>query len=212
VISLHRRLALALALAVSPFVLTAACSSVETGKVNPTATTGATPSINTTQPGAPTAHSKAPPVKQPIDASKYVTNPCSSLTYAQVTGIGGSEAGKPGDNGSGPGCTWRVGSNFDTSIRIAYLTATQTGLSNIYALNDTGEWKGGYFEPTEISGYPAAFVSGIDIRAKGDCTFAVGITDELMFTVIVQSRAGNDSCTAAKNVSSEVLKTIQRGS
>jgi hypothetical protein len=203
---------LAVALAASPLVLTAACSSVQPGQASPATTPGTSAATGTGQSSAPREHSKAPPVKIPLDASKYIAAPCSSLTDAQLREFGGSAPGRLNSDESGPACNWDVGPNNDTLIGIGYLTSAKTGLTNLYALNDTGWWEHGYFEPTQLDGYPAAYASISDDRKAGACGITVGITDELMFSALVKSRPGNDSCSAAKNVASLVLKNIRGGS
>jgi hypothetical protein len=195
VISTHSRIAVALA--VSSLAITTACSSAQPGQASPLTT--------------PTTHeyTKAPPVKNPLNPAKVLADPCASLTPAQKTNIGSNEAGTVENRDTGPGCSWRIGTDSSTSVGIAYLVSVKTGLSNMYALNDTGSWKNGYFEPTEIDGYPAAFADGSDLRTKGDCVLTVGITDQLFFNVVVQTRPGSDACTATRNVASKVLTTIR---
>jgi hypothetical protein len=210
VISVRRRLAVALA--ASPLVLTAACSSVQPGQASPATTPGTSAATGTGQSGAPREHSKAPPVKKPLDASKYIAAPCSSLTDAQLKDIGNSGLARLSSDDNGPACNWHLGPSNDTFVGVGYFTSVKTGLSNLYALNDTGWWEHGYFEPTELDGYPAAYVSISDNRKDGACGIAVGIRDELMFSIDVKGRPGDDGCTAAKNVASLVLKNIRGGS
>jgi hypothetical protein len=203
---------LAIALIAAPLMLAAACNSTQPGRAIPAPTPGTSAPAGASQSSIPREPSKAPPVKIPLDASRYIADPCASLTSTQLRGFGSSEPGHVNSDDSGPTCAWRVGPNLDTFVSITYFTSTKTGLSNIYALNDTGGWEHGYFEPTEVDGYPAAFVAISDDRKAGACGITVGIKDDLMFNALVNSRPGNDSCSAAKNVASGVLKTIRGGS
>jgi hypothetical protein len=150
-------------------------------------------------------------VQQPLDASTYIGDPCASLTQNQLDNFEVSRSGEVGDQEGAPSCNWAFGPNGETRISVSYLVDAETGLSNLYALNDTGRWDNGYFEPTVVSGYPAAYVDMIDTRSSGDCSLSVGIKEDLMFGVIVQSRPGNDSCKAAENVASAVIETIKQG-
>jgi hypothetical protein len=137
-------------------------------------------------------------VKQPLDASKYLAAPCSSLTDAQLREFGGSTPGRLNSDENGPACNRDVGPNNDTLIGIGYLTSAKTGLSNLYALKSSGWWEHGYFEPTELDGYPAAYASISDDRKAGACGITIGIRDELMFSTLVKSLAGDDSCSAER--------------
>jgi hypothetical protein len=199
-------------LIITPLLLAAACNSVQPGQAVSAPTPSTTVPTSTSQPNTPQGHSKAPQVKNPLDASKYIADPCASLTSTQLTAFGGAEPGHVNNSDSSPACTWQVGPNKETFLGISYSPAVKNGLNNIYSLNDTGWWKNGYFEPTEIDGYPAAFASISGNRKDGDCSMSIGVRDDLFFSIDVRTRTGSDSCVAAKNVASEVLKTIQRRS
>ncbi|QWF81799.1 hypothetical protein HUW46_05232 [Amycolatopsis sp. CA-230715] len=71
-------------------------------------------------------------------------------------------------------------------------------------------WPDGYFEPTDIVGYPAVFNSPKNERPK-NCGISVGVTDELMFTVFTIEAHEQDACKAAKNVAAAVIETIKAG-
>lgn len=152
---------------------------------------------------------KAPPVANPLDATKYVEAPCSSLTESQQRAFNANSS-RDNSNEDGRACVWNIGDG-STSISIAYVTSVNTGLSNLYALHATVPWP--YFEETEVDGYPAVYQSVVDNRTKGACGLSVGITDELFFSADVRSRAdaGEDACKAAANVAAAVVQTIKAG-
>ncbi|UJW34412.1 DUF3558 domain-containing protein [Saccharothrix sp. AJ9571] len=154
-------------------------------------------------------HTKAPPVPRPLDAEKYVNDPCASLTATQQAEFNVTSS-RVNSDGRGSGCIWNVGDG-STSPGVSYLTSVDTGLSNLYALNDTGWWDRGYFEPTEVDGYPAVYVDLTDLRAQGDCGLAVALSDRLFFDVSIRTTKDNDACLGAKNVAEAILQTIKEG-
>lgn len=180
-----------------------ACDSGVNGQPAPPAGTS-----NTGAPSSPKEFTKAPPVTNPLDAAKYLADPCASLTPAQYQAFE-TEAGEK-DDPNAIACAWKR-NRGETRISVSYLPEVKQGLSGVYAQNDIGFWKDGYFEPTTVSGYPAVYASIIDARPQGKCQLNVGISDTLTFASIVQSRPGSDSCTAAMNVAEKVLETIKKG-
>jgi hypothetical protein len=169
-------------------------SSKQVGSVESTAKTS-----------APQTQGKAPSIANPIAADQFVAEPCASLTAAQLTEIGAA-SGQVNNSDSGSACDWKVG--VSTVVRIGYLES-KTGLGNLYTLNDSDTWKDGYFEPLELQGYPAAYVSDSDGRLAGVCVLSVGIASKVVFTITATGRAGDDSCATAKTVASDVLTTIR---
>ncbi|WP_141999976.1 DUF3558 domain-containing protein [Amycolatopsis cihanbeyliensis] len=182
----------------------AGCDSHETGQALPTSrldTSSSQPSTTGRQ------FSEAPPVPEPLDASKYIQDPCSSLTEAQQQKFEVTSS-RENNNETATNCRWNI-RDGSTSAGVSYMTSVENGLSNIYALNDTGHWDKGYFEPTEVDGYPAVYVEIADNRDQGDCGMAIGIRDDLFFDANVRTRAGNDACKAAENIAFAVLQTIK---
>lgn len=195
------RVRLPLAAALLPLAVAIGCGSQERGEAVP----GPSPSSSESSQARP--GSKAPPVTEPLEAGKYLDDPCASLTAPQQQSFA-MEAGTAGKNEIGVSCRWNVDGGA-TSVGVSYPTQNRNGLSNVYALNDS--LGTGYFEPTEIDGYPAVYQGAVDNRDRGDCGLAVGIRDDLFFLVVVRSDVGNDSCKAAANVASAVIETIKAG-
>lgn len=179
-----------------------ACDSEVKGQPAPPAGTSAAGA-----PSSPKEFTKAPPVTDPLDATKYVADPCASLTPAQYQAF---RAGTGQKDPTNPICAWKV-DQADTRITVAFTPEVQQGLSGVYAQNDIGFWEDGYFTPTTVSGYPAVYASIIDSRPQGICQLNVGLNDKLYFFSLVSSRPGSDSCTAAMNVAEKVLETIKKG-
>lgn len=181
----------------------AACGSPIPGRALPEPA-----AASSTLPSAPPA-TEVPKVDRPLDAAKYTADPCASLTAAQQ-GEFNLTSSRINSDEYGAGCVWNAGSGA-TSPAVTYSTAFPDGLSRLYALEDIGWWDGGYFEPTEVNGYPAVYVNLVDQRADGGCSLVVGVNDQLFFESSMRTRPSNDSCLGAKNVAEAILQTIKEG-
>lgn len=196
--------------ALLPLALLAGCDGGEPG--TPTATnTGAPTSAPGTTPTTPSAAAgKAPTVTNPLDASAFVADPCKSLADAQRNDFA-MDKGTLESEAKDPICSWRSGPS-KVSIGVWYVDEYPDGLNHVYQQNDAGFWKEGYFEPTEVSGYPAVFVDIGDGRPDGMCVLSVGVRTDLYFTVHVGlNTQGDDGCVAAENVAAAVVETIKGG-
>ncbi|WP_216209396.1 DUF3558 domain-containing protein [Amycolatopsis aidingensis] len=160
-----------------------------------------------------------PQVTQPLDASRYVNDPCGLVPSPVLTGLGYT---KPGDAKTskadqmlaGPSCGWHVRGKME-SLSVGLQTGNRDagagGLAGLYAAFQDGQF--GYYESAEpIDGYPAAYADGSDGRPRGYCRLWVGIADDLTFTV---GASGYDteqnSCGTARQVASAVLDTLKGG-
>src|SRR5690349_20669548 len=88
--------------------VTAGCSDKESGNATP-ATTGGNTTTTTT--GQSTSTSGAPKVNNPLDASKYLAQPCAVLSDATLKSLNISKPGKPDTDSqvaktAGPFCSW----------------------------------------------------------------------------------------------------------
>src|SRR6266545_5510920 len=119
----------------------------------------------------------APRVANPLNATRFLTQPCAVLNPAQM---GRFTISKPGEadtdsqiaKASGPGCTWKADTEPSRGYSMSFLTGNKKGLSDIYRgkkqLNQFD-----YFEPTSVEGYPAVFADGSDGRSQGSCDIKV---------------------------------------
>lgn len=196
-----------LAAALTSVLVLAACSDDEPGETNnPGPPMTPTSSASSASPNPGTA--KAPPVKEPLDASAFVAEPCKSLTEGQRTDFAleqgepdlSSESGVPGE-----ACMY-TNHEAQVRVRVVYTPELKNGLSHLYEQNAAGSWK--YWEPTEVDGHPA--VIAMDEPPGTDCSLSVGLNDSLYFDVSVLAESG-DGRTAAENVASAVLATIKAG-
>ncbi|WP_410656160.1 DUF3558 domain-containing protein [Amycolatopsis sp. lyj-112] len=188
--------------------MVSACKSDVPGQpsASSSSTSTAAPSSNGHE-----SHTKAPRVASPLEPAKYVESPCTTLTQEQQQEFNVRGPGTPQDVEGDPSCRWEIGSNGDTSISLTFARKLPDGLSHLYALDETGWWKNGYFEPATVSGYPAVYNGISDLRDGGSCGISTAATDTMFFSVDLQARPGNDSCVAAKNVATAVIETIKKG-
>lgn len=198
-------------------VLLVSCSDKQPGTATPVTTTGGdstgTSTGRTTPPS--TSSGGAPAVKTPLDATKYLSQPCTILSDTTLKGLNVSKPGTPDVDGpvaktSGPSCVWQSDDQpVGKSYGVGFLTGNKNGLGDTYR----GGKKAfpGYFEPTEVGGYPAVFNDLADTRSTGTCNITVGISSSLAFRVgvIADSETGTKSCDLSKQVAAAVIQTLK---
>lgn len=152
----------------------------------------------------------APRVPKPLDTARFEQAPCGLLTETQLAEFGGGAGTEePGRHRGGKTCYWRLGAEKDSSASADfYAGPTKSGLSDVYVQKEQGNWA--YFEPTEVAGYPAAFVDGSDNRDDGACSMSVGVREDLYLDISTQAPpgVGRESCTAAENLAAAMIKTL----
>jgi hypothetical protein len=186
---IRKKLCLAAATALAALAL-AGCSQTTIGSANPT--TVAPSSATVSAPSQSSA--KAPAVKTPLNASKFVGDPCLTLTQAQQQQFEGTKPGRRVDGAYGVGCAWNFGANASTGTSVGFVTTVTNGLTHLYEQNSAGFFKSGYFQPIDVEGYPAAYNEVADNRTGGQCGLSVGISDNIFFDVLIQGRTGTDGC------------------
>jgi hypothetical protein len=201
-----RRVALSTLVLVS-VVVVSGCSTSEGGK--PIATSGATASSGVT---TSTDNHGAPRVAVPLDGTSFLSTPCAVLTDTQLETLNLPKPGRPDTDSAlarsaGPSCLWQ-NSDTPSTIGFGFLSGNKNGLSDTYRGRERFE---GYFEPTEVDGYPAVFDDTSDFRADGSCNITVGISDTLAFRAAEDGPLGVKSCDRAKQVASMVIQTIRSG-
>jgi hypothetical protein len=156
----------------------------------------------------------APRVSNPLDATKFLSQPCAVLTKVQLESFGVSQPGEPDTDSdiakvSGPGCLWHARPEVSSTIGMSFLTGNKNGLSDTYRGRDRFE----FFEETAVSGYPAVFNDLSDGRPHGDCNITVGISDTLAFRAREDGDlVGQAVCDRAKQVAAAVIATLKAGS
>src|ERR1043165_903642 len=132
----------------------------------------------------------APRVATPLDATRFLAAPCSVLTPSQLREVmlppGTPDTDQPISIYAGPGCTW-TNSDTPSTVGFGLMTTNLKGLSDTY--RGRARFKG-YFDPTEVDGYPALFNDVGDYRPHGTCGMTTAISDTLTFTVSERGRLG----------------------
>lgn len=199
--------------------LVAGCGGTTGGTPTTAATTTATStSASSGSSGGGTTENGAPKVKTPVDFAKSEANPCGILTAAQVQSLGmGAVVGKDDSGAAGKSCGWSDGSGPSGQTVFFTFVPGDGGLDFLYG----NKASYGLFEPLpEIQGQPAVLVSSTDVRARGNCGLAVGLTDTQHMLTSVTIRGGStppsprysDPCGVAKEATDLALVTIKGGS
>jgi hypothetical protein len=190
-------------------VLVAGCSSKESGSPSAATTVPETGTSSTSTSSGGGGSNDVPKVSNPLDASRLVTQPCAAIAPADLQAMKVPIEGKPDTSSElGPTCMW-FDRDTGSGVDVGFLTSNKNGLSDIYKLNTQGRFKG-YFEPTDVNGYPAVFNDLIDYRGDGTCNITVGISDSFAFRAAVQDTSlGTKSCDRAKQAAAAVIKTVK---
>lgn len=156
------------------------------------------------------AFGKAPRVLKPLDSSKMVASPCTSLTDTDLAALGLTGASITQSMTNGPSCNWQL-RTVHNQVAIAWMTTNPDGLSDEYARKSNE----GYFEPTTVNGYPAVFASPADQRSLGSCVINVGVTDKLYFfasyDALTDPQTMPKACDLAKQAAAAVIKNLGGG-
>ena len=195
-------------------VVLAGCSDKQSGTATPATKTGGD-NTSTGQPPTTPSSGGAPAVKSPLDATKFLPQPCTALSAAALKQLNISKPGEPDTDSSvakssGPSCLWSTDDEpIHRGYDVGFLTGNKNGLSDTYR----GGKKAfpGYFEPTEVSGYPAVFNSLTEDRPGGACNITVGISSSLAFRAGVQADRdlGTKACDIAKQIAAAVIQTLK---
>jgi hypothetical protein len=202
-------------------LLAAGCSDKQNGTALPA--TGATTTNPTDVPTSertttpPSSTGTAPRVSDPLDATKFLPQPCTALSAAALQAMNTTKPGEPDTDSAvaksaGPSCIWTSDDKPESTVfSVGFITGNKNGLSDTYR----GGKKAfpGYFEPTEVDGYPAVFNDLTDDRSNGACNLTVGISETMAFrTGIDASRdTGTRACDIAKQVAAAAIKTLREG-
>lgn len=145
----------------------------------------------------------APAVLAPIASTAAVeSDPCSAIAPAQVEGLGTKVVNTaPEGDQTGKSCVWTYAGEYGT-INAGLTPGNKDGLSSLYASSKDGTLTS--FAPLPpVDGYPAVtYAQGGE--GEGVCTLAVGVRDDLLYTVITRLDTGNphrfDPCGVAAKI------------
>jgi hypothetical protein len=134
-----------------------------------------------------------------------VSQPCTSLTNADLTGLKVVNAiSKPESDANGSQCAWTGDSGG--GISIGWETANTNGLSDLYAKSSTIA----YWQPTTVAGYPAAYGDALsDQRSQGVCVIDAAVSDKLQFDAQFDNPLNPaQSCMLAAQAAADVIKNL----
>ncbi|MFI5592701.1 DUF3558 domain-containing protein [Amycolatopsis sp. NPDC051758] len=202
---------LAVSLAVSAALATA-CTSTTGGAASPA------PSDSPSS-GASSADPEVPKVAQALDAGKYVGDPCGLVPKDLLTSLRYTDAGESHPAGNtplteaGPSCAWKIkgeGIGAQVILGTGNRENGTGGLAGQYAAYRDGRIVKFLERAPDVDGYPAIYFDAVDERSMGTCTLAVGIADDLSFSVQAQGYQGqDDSCGTATRMAAAVIKTLK---
>lgn len=186
----------------------------ETAAGNPGPTSGGGESSGSVPPSSEESdRNGAPSVSEPLEAARFIADPCAALTREQVSGFGFTGPGTPQTEGAiaeqaGPGCYWQGTVEEVGTIGVIYMTGNENGLADMYGTRDRYD----YFEETTVSGYPAVIGDTTDGRDIGRCGIAVGVSDSLYFVALEQGDLDPvGACERAEQLAAAVISTMQEG-
>ncbi|GAB3703267.1 hypothetical protein GCM10027598_02220 [Amycolatopsis oliviviridis] len=150
---------------------------------------------------------------EPITATAaFEADPCSAVPTAEIEAIGGKiKNSRLEDLTMGNACSW-VFQNSPNTVSAGLVTGNKDGLSALYAQSATGGLT--TFKPVDpVAGYPAViFANGGE--GRGTCTLAVGVRDDLVYTVIPRLSDYHpsfaDPCGMATKVAAAAIKHLKK--
>jgi Protein of unknown function (DUF3558) len=202
----------------------AGCATVTVGTAQPGsslhsaggADNGATGGSESAKPGPGNLYG-APRVTQPLDVTKYIKNPCSTLTTAQLHGLHLTKAGVPDQDAQGSTCTFspKYDVVYDVAFNVHFDEGQPTGLANAYWYANGTAFTTNYMKRLpDIDGVPE--VTEPMQNTGGDCYIYLGATDQISFAtgVTVSSSAEpqyRTACSIAQQLAKDITETMRSG-
>ncbi len=191
--------------------LVGGCTSETGGTANPASSAGTS--------SEPASSADVPKVAAPLDATKYIGDPCALVPQAELARLKLTDPGEPRpadtpEGQAGPSCGWKirgVGISLQVILGTGNRDAGAGGLAGIKAAYERPNNVLKFLEPApDVEGYPAYYVDIRDRRANGDCSMAIGIADDLAVSVFSAGYEGQqDSCDAAQSAAAAMVKTLK---
>lgn len=187
--------------------LLAACTGATAGS----ATSGGTPTGTPPSSGSSQTREQdrygAPRVANPLDVTRFLTDPCAAIPPAQQPSLGFTKPGEPDTTSElgklAPSCDW----SGQQGGRVSFLKGNRNGLADLYRSNASSP--DAYWEETTVEGYPAVFHGLPDARSQGHCKIAVGLNDALAMGSQATGRPGSPVCERAKQMAAVAVRTIK---
>lgn len=170
------------------------------------------------EPASSQSDVSAPKVAAPVDTSGFEADPCKVVTPGQFASFGMGIQQAKIDNAPdvGPGCDWMIaGNSAGGGFSGTFQTGNSDGISGIYKQGKSGEL--GFFEERPaIDGHPVVAYDRTDGRTSGSCGIAIGLRDDLAYTVGIQAGPKNpfraDPCAGGEKMARSALETLKGSS
>lgn len=190
-------------------VVAAGCTTTSEGTPRPGSTTEAPSGTSPSSGDLPS--DGAPKVENPLDVSRFEQSPCDALKPEEAQGLNVPATGEPTEIAFGKGCRWQ---NVQTQgvVSIQFFSTVKDGLSSVYREEKSSGFA--YFEPIDdIEGFPAVAYDPEEKKPAADCSVAVGVSDQLSFTVKLGLSSANigekDPCQLAAQVADMMTKNMR---
>jgi hypothetical protein len=199
----------------SACALIGGCTSTTGGTANPA---NSESSPGTSSAAGPTGD--VPKVTTPLDVTKYETDTCGLVPGDELATLKFTDPGEPSprdstpEGQSGPSCGWKIhgeGISLLVIIGTGNRDAGAGGLTGIQAAYERPNSIIKFVERApDIEGQPALYFDIHDRRPAGNCSMAIGVTDDLAVAVFSEGYEGQqDSCDAAQSAAAAMVKTLK---
>jgi hypothetical protein len=157
-----------------------------------------------------------PSVEEPLDIRAFLDDPCALLSREWAKQEDLEDIEEAEESVFGTSCSWSSPPVLPYGVQIIVADPEneelcQEGLQCAYDAFERGRLE--YYEPTAISGYPAAFAGSADRRDRGQFVLDVGVADDQSVTVIGTSDRSDPERAEELAVSAaeEMIKTLREG-
>jgi hypothetical protein len=194
---------LALGVGVAACLAIAGCSHSTGGNPSPTPSASASAS----SPTSTGAASGAPQVASPLDATKYLQNPCGLLTPAQALAVANFTSTRPSTGAAGPVCNW----SDDNLNSVAVGLIQGNGLADVYRAHQVDSTSAFQVVPS-VSGYPAVITSDSASQSQGSCTLGVGLSNTVVMTLTTffnSTSSATNPCPVAQKAAQQAITTVK---
>lgn len=203
------RATLAAALASAALLFVAGCGD-ETASGTPTAAPSTGPSSSASDFGAPE-------VETPLDTSSIDSTPCDVATAEQIEQLPGTNSEKKTEDTAtkSKSCAWFFEDEDQFSLGSVragtILEPGANGLQTYYKADSNGNL--GHFEELPpVMGYPAVAYEQA-AKNPGDCTMAVGVRNDMAYSVSIGLRKDHpnydDPCTVGRKIAEFAIEYLQ---
>jgi hypothetical protein len=196
----------AVAITVGATLALAGCSHSTPGSAAPVASSAGAPASTATLPA--------------LDPEPYRSKPCDLLPANLPASLGYHQAPIVDTTSqvatllAGPGCSWLMPTepkSIQVQVLIKNRDANLPGLAKTFLQHQRGLIA--YADPTEVSGYQAAFADVTDERPRGNCALLVAVSPDEAVNARASGYSGaQESCDTAKQLAEAMIKTLQGSS